>query len=148
MSQAVKNYDSAQVVLIVNGIAIQSGRDEGDFVKVTMKSDAFTSKVGSDGEVARSKSNDERADVEVTTMQTSLSNDALSAMYLADVNVPGGFSVGPFLLKDINGTTLVAAAKCWIRKVADVSFGKETGTRVWNFELAHAKVNVGGSLPA
>ena len=54
---SVKNYDPAQVDVIVAGILIE-GYAAGTFVTVSRNSDTWKLKKGADGEGARAKSND------------------------------------------------------------------------------------------
>jgi hypothetical protein len=51
-----------------------SGYADGTFVQVDPSGDSFAKKVGADGEVARSMSNDNTHTVVITLLQSSLSN--------------------------------------------------------------------------
>lgn len=138
-------YDSNEVQISFAGIPIE-GYADGDFITITHTADAFTTTVGTDGSVARSKTRDNRATIELRLMSTSPTNAALSAVYQADKNASGGAGIGAFLCVDLNGTSLYAAGNCWIRRPPDPSFGREASERVWTLEVDALQDFTGGSL--
>jgi hypothetical protein len=139
---SVKTYDPAQVQVIFAGIPI-TGFADGSFVKVYRHNPMWSTKVGADGEGARAKSNDKSGAVEVTLMQSSSSNDLLSAQ--AKLDELSGDGVGPAMVKDASGTTLHSAESAWIEKPADSEFGKETGDRTWIIQTDNLDMFVGGN---
>jgi len=139
----VKTYDPKKCLVIIGGVPM-SGFGEDTFVAVARDEDAFTKVVGADGEVSRSKSANRAGSLTLTLMQTSLSNDVLSALAAADEL--DGRGVVPVLIKDLTGTTTLFAAHGWIRKVPDVELGKDIGTREWVIDTADMDVFVGGTL--
>jgi hypothetical protein len=141
----VRNYDPKSVVAVFAGIPI-SGYAKGTFINISFNEDAFNLTVGADGEGCRAKTNNESAVIEFTLMQSSSVNDLLSAIHNLDKTSPGGDGIGPFLLKDLFGTTIIAAEKAWIRKMADAGYANEPTDRVWTVETDFAVVNLGGNL--
>ena len=139
---SVKSYNAAEVSIIFAGIPLE-GFADGTFVTAARNNDSFALTVGSDGEGARSKSNDKSGIVTLTLMQSSLSNDLLSAQALLDEL--SGDGIAPLLIKDLSGTTLVAAETAWIRKPSDVEFSKEITTREWIIETNALDIFVGGN---
>jgi len=138
-------YDSNEVQVAFGGVPVE-GYADGDFITITHASDAFSSVVGTDGTVARSKTNDLRADIEIRLMNTSPTNAALSAIYQADRNAPGGAGVGAFLCVDLNGTSLYAAGNAWIKRAPDPVFGREANERVWLLECDALQDFTGGNI--
>lgn len=128
---AVKSYDPAEVQVIIAGIKI-SGFADGTFVTAARKNASFALIVGSDGEGARAKSNDRSATVTVTLLQTSDSNDALSALLNLDELSSDG--VGALMIKDNSGRLLLSAETAWIEKPPDAEFAREITNRVWVIE--------------
>lgn len=128
---AVKTYDPAGLNVIVGG-NIMSGFADGTLVRVERNSDLWTVQVGSDGEGTRSKSNDRSGRITISLMQTSESNDVLSALALVDEQTNAG--AVPIEIKDVNGTSLHIAETAWIVKPADAEYSKEAGPREWVFE--------------
>ncbi len=131
------------MVVTFDGLLL-SGFAPGSRISVKFP-DAFTKQVGSDGEVARSRSNDNTAQVTLTLMQSSFSNDALSAVHNADKAVPFGAGVGPLLIKDLNGTSLFTAPQAWITKAADSEYAQEVGSREWTIDTGDMYAMVGGN---
>jgi hypothetical protein len=138
-----KNYDPGQIVVTFDGNPI-SGFADGTMVKCSRKSDTFTTNVGTQGDVARVRSQDKTGEVVITLQQVSETNDYLSGVLALDEKI--GQSTGPILVKDLNGTTLISATIAWLKKPADTEFGKDLGPREWTFECAELKMLVGGSL--
>ncbi len=142
---ALKTYTSDEVVASLGGIPLNTGRAEGVFIKIKPKSPAFTTKVGADGEVARSRSNDRRHEIEISMMQTSDANILLSALHQLDLNAPNGAGVAGILIQDMSGTSLHTAAECWIIESPEVQYGPEVEMRTWKLEAANMISLVGGN---
>lgn len=130
-----KVYDPDQISIVLSGIPI-SGYADGEFVRIEKESDAFTDVVGTDGEVSRSKTRDDRGTVTFILMQTSDSNILLSALHLLDKNAPGGAGIGALLVRDARGTSLYSSAECWISKEPDVTMDREPTAREWTCRAA------------
>src|SRR5688572_26585332 len=116
---AVKTYDADQITLSIAGIPL-GGYADDEFCTIEMETDAFTDVVGSDGEVSRSKTKDRRATIMVKLMQTSDSNDLLSALMNTDLNAPNGAGVGALLIRDRGGRAIYTSDACWVSKEPDV----------------------------
>lgn len=69
-------------------------------------------------------------------MQSSPLNAALSALRLVDKLGDNGAGVGPFLLADKGGTTILSAEKCWIAAAPKVTMGKTATAREWKVRVA------------
>lgn len=131
---ATKFSDPNAILIYFAGIRIQ-GFADGEFLSYSRMSPGFGDVVGTDGEVARSKSNDFRVKVMVKLLQTSASNLALSAVHNTDLNAPLGAGVGTFLIQDLQGFTYISAAKSWIVKYPDGSMDRTAKSREWEFRL-------------
>ena len=143
----MKIYDSNQGKLIVAGIPIESGRGDagGTFLSIEFLNDAFVDEVSLDGQVTRSKTNDNRATAKVTLMSSSESNDFLSALHTADKLAENGAGVGAFLYEDLNGTTVYAAAECWVVKAPKLDKGQKAVPLEWEIRIANLVEHVGGN---
>lgn len=133
---STKVYDANEVTLVFAGIPIDSGYADGEFIRIAQESDDFTDVVGTDGEVTRSKTNDRRTTISVILMQSSVGNAALSALNNLDRAANNGAGVGPILIADRQGTSVFAAAECWISKPPDVSYDREATAREWTLRAA------------
>ena len=136
MADALKIYDSNQVTIVAMGIPIIGGFDDGEFLTIEQESDDFDAVVGTDGQVTRSKTNNNMATITIKLMQSSDCNSALSALLNLDKAQPNGAGVGPFLVRDRGGTAIYTASKCWISKAPDVSFDRDAVGREWTLQCA------------
>lgn len=140
----MKVYDPTEVTVSFAGIVI-GGYADGEFVRVEQESDDFSDVVGTDGEVSRSKTSDRRATVTFMLMQTSESNDLLSAISNLDRDTPGGAGVGALLIRDRQGRALYRSAEAWIQKPPDVSFDRAPTNREWTIRCAKLERTDGGN---
>lgn len=138
----VKTYDPKDISVIFGGKII-TGFGDGTFVVIERNEQTFNLKVGVDGEGTRAKSNNKSGKITLTLMQSSASNDDLSAFAAADELSNTG--VAACLLKDGNGSTVCAAATAWIQKPANVENAKEVSTRTWVIESDEIDMFVGGN---
>lgn len=139
---AVKTYNPAEVFVTIAGIPIR-GYADGTFVTVARRNPSWNLAVGSDGEGARARSNDNSGTITLTLMQSSDSNQALQQLF--NVDELSGDGVGPFLLVDRSGNTLIDAESCWISSQAEASFGREIENREWTIETDAVNFNLGGN---
>jgi len=143
---ALKIYDADQVAISIAGIPITGGYADGEFCRIERETDAFVDVVGTDGEVTRSKSGDDRATVTILLMQTAESNALLAALHNADKLAANGAGVGPLLIKDLNSdTTLHSSPECWVQSSPSVSYGREAGAREWPIRVSKLIDFVGGN---
>lgn len=139
----VRTYDPKQVI-VTFGTVIVSGYAEGTFIAIAQNGDSFEKKKGADGGVDRVNKNANDYAVTLTLKQTSLTNDALSLLSIADKLTNSGKL--PLIVKDINGTSLFFAEQAWIGKEPDPEDGDSISSREWRFDTGIAKQFIGGSL--
>lgn len=137
-----RTYDPGSIVCSFLGIPI-AGYADGTFVKAERNQDSYTLMVGAGGEAARARARNTSGRVTFTLMQSSPCNDLLSAAQQADELT--GIGVGPLMIKDMNGTTLVMAGNAWIVKPPAVEFGKEITAREWVIECEALTIYSGGT---
>lgn len=141
MSGLTKTYDPKQIVVTFNGVPIV-GFADGTFISVSPSGDRFTKTVGADGEVGRSKSNDNTSEVTITLLQTSLSNDYLNSQMLLDKLTNSG--KGTLQIKDMAGTSVHFWKEAWIKTPPDGEYSKEISERSWVFDTGQADIEVFG----
>ena len=142
MATPALSFDPGACSVVFNGVQLH-GFAPGTFIKAARDEDAFNKQIGADGEVARIRNRNRGGTVEVTLIQTSLSNDVLSAQ--AALDEAGGGGNGSLQLKDGNGSTLITARAAWVKKMADTEWGKELTTRTWVFDTGELVIFVGGN---
>lgn len=141
----VKNYDPKEVSIIIGG-NIATGFADGTYLMVERNNPSWNLNIGSDGEGVRAKSNDKSGRFVLTLQQGSPMNDILSGFYQADELASSGtFSV---LVKDNNGSSLHAAASCWVVQPASAEYAREIGSREWTIETDALETFIGGNFTA
>lgn len=143
-NEKLRTYDAGEVQIIVAGVTVE-GFADGDFITIEDDEDAFSLQIGTDGEGARSKTNNRGGTMTISTLQTSAANTLLSALHNLDRNSPGGAGIGPFLCKDGSGNAIYAAEKSWIQKRPSATFGREAQAREWLVRTNNLKSNDAGN---
>lgn len=138
---AVKTYDPKAQSIIVGSRPLTQFAD--DMMTIEYNEDFYQLNVGIRGHGARAKNANKSAKITLTLMATGEDNDYLMGLAAAD-ELSGNGAV-PFLHKDNRGTTVNAAATCWITKVPQQSYNKEVGTRQWILETDELIAFVGGN---
>ncbi len=139
----LRNYSPDQVVVSWNGITL-TGFADGTFIEVEREVDTFTKKVGSLGDVARTKSLNKSGKITITLMDTHPVNDLLAFEIINDEALGVGY--GAFLMKDLTGDTRVSATEAWCMRVPKVTRAQATGNVVYVFEAAAIFIQHGGSV--
>lgn len=121
---------------------------DDDRGKVTIKpvGERFSFRSGVDGTTTMSedKGKDNHT-AEVELGYGSTANAKLSAFYnLARASGAGTAGVGPFILKDRQGTSLVGTIQAVIVGWPDQERAAEAGTVVWKFFLVQPDIFIGG----
>ena len=138
-------YDSNEVTIAVGGIPVE-GFADGQFLSITRNADLFSTVVGTSGEIARSKANDNAAIIESRLLQTSPSNRTFTTLFQADLNAPGGAGIFGFICTDLNGVSLYTAGNCWVSKPPDITMDREATTRTWQLTADVIRDFTGGNL--
>jgi len=138
-----KTYDLKKVILTVNGIPV-TGFQDGDAVSVEFDSETWTKTVGSDGEVCRSRTNNNTGKVTITLMYSSMVNDAFNAQKVLDRAT--GLGTVSILIKDLSSASTVFVPQAWIQKEPTQTYGKEMGNREWVFDCS-AIEKIDGGIP-
>lgn len=137
------NYCPDNVDVIFKGIPI-IGFAEGTFIEVEREVDTFTKKVGSLGDVARTRSLNKSGKITITLMDGHPVNDALAVVIASDED--DGNSVGSFTLKDRTGLSVCRASDAWCMKVPKLQRAQHTGNVVYVFEAASILIRHSGSV--
>lgn len=140
----LRTYDPNEVSIIFGGIVVE-GFADGTFLSVESNEDAFSLQVGTDGEGTRSRTSNKSGRATFTLMQSSASNQALSALHNLDISTPAGDGIVPLLIKDNSGTSLYAAEKAWIVRQPTSGFGREAESREWIVETDLMIHTIGGN---
>ena len=150
MVWSVAVADADQYVIAVAGNPVSqgagnSGYADGEFLTITQPTASFLTVEGTDGSIARSKSNSRLLDIKLNLLQTNSYNTYLSGLLLSDVNQPNGAGIGSFVVEDLAGTTLVLCTRAWIQKPSDISLDRSAKVRSWPIVGVWDVLLVGGN---
>lgn len=120
------------------------GFADGDAIRTELDEQDFTTKVGLHGDVVVTRNHNPLGMVTLLLQNESPSNDRLSARRTLGRASPAFF--GPFRLQNLNGTTLIAASRCWIEKPPNYGVGKESGSVEWTLRAAFDVYHIGGAV--
>lgn len=144
-SKLTGTWNGAELTVVI-GVTPISGLSDGDSVTASRNNPLYNSRAGNDGAVGRARVTDKRGQVEIRLLQTSEVNDALSALFNLDSLSDEGQFVGPIIVKDLSGTSVISAGQAWLMSTGDVGFESgAVGERVWTFEAADLKFWIGGN---
>lgn len=135
-------YDPKSTIFIVAGV-ICEGFANGSFIKVKRNKEVYTQKVGGHGDVVDVRSVDKTGTITITLLAASNTNDALSALLSADELAPYGTMNIPLMVKDSNGSTIVAGngrIKGW----PEVEVSEDEPHREWVFLVQNLQYFIGG----
>jgi len=139
----VRTLDPNQHIITFGAITM-SAFAEGTYVKITGSGDKFTKRKGADGTIDRKNNQARDYGIELTLMQTSVTNDLLSLALAADMLNNTG--IAEFSIVDLQGTSTFFAAKAWIAKDPDDEGADTLGNRVWRFDTGVAVKHTGGNF--
>lgn len=145
MSGDLKIFDLNRLTIVVAGIPISGGYGDADVIKIERSGPLFTTKMGADGDVTRSKSFNKHAKITLYLMQSSTANALLSAQANLDFASDNGAGVGPLAIADLGGATLYAAPKSWIAEAPSPTFSREAEVREWIVECSDLSWFEGGN---
>ena len=138
----VANYEPSRVIISVGGVNID-GFADGTFISAERTNDTFTKVTGADNRTTRIKQNDFSGTFTFTLLQSSLSNDVLTGFMVLDESTNDG--VVPIIVKDLEGTTLLAAAQAWVRKPPVIEYSKDDSNREWMLDCGDMDIFAGGN---
>lgn len=133
-------YNPKKLLVTFNGVPL-GGFADGTFLNIERTGDSYTKVTGAGGETARAKSNDRSGTTTLTLMQSSPSNDVLSAAMVLDELSDSG--AGALMIKELDGSTVIFSGSAWIRKPPAVVYSKGIENREWVFDMADQDVFVG-----
>jgi hypothetical protein len=149
-SFSIATADADQYTILLAGVALskgagQTGYADGEFCTIKQKKKSFVSVEGTDGSVARGKTNSHLLDIGLMFLQTSSNNAVLSGLLALDENTPGGAGIGTFEVRDQQGTTVVLCEYAWITGPADIILDRTPTARKWEIEAIKSIMLVGGN---
>lgn len=139
---STKTYDPGQISVACGG-NILGGFSEDGVVEVERAEASFTTHVGADGEVSRTRNRNKSGTIKVKLKQTSSSNDVLQSFL--DADEADGSGIFPCTVKDLLGTTKHFGANAWVQGPPTHTLDKEEGTVEWTIAVGDLDMGVGGN---
>lgn len=139
----VRTIDPKLVVVTMGPILI-TGYAPDTFLTIATEDDFFEKVRGADGSVERYAKNVYDAMITLTLLGTSLANELL--MLLHESDKLANLGKVPFLMKDLNGTTLAAFPQAWIKKTPDLEVSSSAVTREWTIDTGPGTVHIGTNI--
>ena len=129
---------------ISNG-AGASGYADGEWFTAKQLATSFTAVEGTDGSIARSKTNRRLCEFSVNLLQTCASNAFLSGLLAMDEALPNGAGIGSLVLMDLSETTLIRCTRVWLVGPPEVSLDRGAKERKWVLQGPKSVYLVGGN---
>lgn len=136
-------YSPDEVSILIAGVVPVEGVVDDTFISVSKSSPAISSTRTPDGMISRVHTEDKTYDISLTLMQSSPTNDVLTALWsLDDITRRGKF---PLFIKDGTGSTFIFSTSAWIEQIPEVTYGTSALVRTWTIKASNCTINVGGN---
>lgn len=141
-----QQYSPKDVVCSWNGIAIE-GFAPDSFLRLQRTSPLVTPVVGAGGEVALTRNADKTGTIEIELMQTSLSNQMLSAIQAKQDNMELEEDISSnFVIYDPSGSVLATGINAWLQELPQIELGRDQNSKTWIFGCE--KLDYTSTIPA
>ena len=141
-----QQYSPKDVVCSWNGIAIE-GFAPDSFLRLQRTSPLITPVVGAGGQVALTRNADKTGTIEIELMQTSLSNQMLSAIQAKQDNMELEEDISSnFVIYDPSGSVLATGINAWMQELPQIELGRDQNSKTWIFGCE--KLEYTSTIPA
>ena len=128
-----QQYSPKDVVCSWNGIAIE-GFAPDSFLRLQRTSPLVTPVVGAGGQVALTRNADKTGTIEIELMQTSLSNQMLSAIQAKQDNMELEEDISSnFVIYDPSCSVLATGINAWLQELPQIELGRDQNSKTWIF---------------
>jgi len=139
----MKHWDPTLFDLVVGGFTIQ-GYADGSMIEWEEDGPRFVVVKGVDGQLTRYKVAGRVSTITSHLMQSSSSNDVLSALHLTDMATDGGGGVVAGLIRDRNGITNMAFPAMFVEGFPKYTASDKVEDIPWKIICCDYLVFVGG----
>lgn len=141
-----QQYSPKDVVCSWNGVAIE-GFAPDSFLRLQRTSPLVTPVVGAGGQVALTRNADKTGTIEIELMQTSLSNQMLSAIQAKQDNMELEEDISSnFVIYDPSGSVLATGINAWLQELPQIELGRDQNSKTWIFGCE--KLDYTSTIPA
>ena len=138
-------YSFGQVSVLYAGINIGGFAEADDAVRIEFNDPLIDMVTGCDGQTVASQILNYSANITLTLLQTSVSNDLFSAeviAYRGNVIIPK-----PIIIRNAGGSDLFTSAACFVGERPAAAYGKRQNNRQWVLKVPNLVSFQGGSRP-
>lgn len=148
--QTTASYAPSEVVVIISqessGFSHQIvGGAEGSFVKIARDSETWMHVTSVDNFATRVHSANDSGKVTLTLLQSSPSNDVLTALYNRDKQLKNSSGLFTITVKDGSGRSLDFAQEAYISTFPERSYDQALSNREWVISATNLQSYVGGN---
>jgi hypothetical protein len=148
--QTTASYAPSEVVVIISqestGFSHQIvGGAEGTFVKVARDSDTWTHVTSVDNFATRVHSANDSGKITLTLLQSSPSNDVLTAVYNRDKQMKNSSGLFTITVKDGSGRSVDFAQEAYISSFPERDYDQTLSNREWVISCTNLQSYVGGN---
>lgn len=140
---ALNFYDPNQVQLAI-GANVIGGFAAGSMIEFEPAAELFNEVVGTKGDVSIARIYNPLGTLKVKLLQTSASNDDLSALVLASSTASASTVAAALTLSDMSGTTRISGT-AWVKKRPTVSLSDTDEVREWTITVKVDTYTIGGN---
>lgn len=135
-------YNPECFILLIGGVEVD-GFSDGAAIKIQRAVEVYKLKSGIKGDVVEIKNPNKTGTMKLSIFSTSPTNQAFSALLIADENVTNGTKRLPILLRHTNGPTAVTAM-ARISKWPELQVDADEKAIEWEFSLTDLRINIAG----
>lgn len=141
MAARLESTYSPQDVIVSVGPVILTGFSDGDAVTARASDDVSTMRTGLDGGVARTINASHTGEFEFRLLQAAGANTQLTEIFNTNDLSNRGRAVVPVSIVHVSGAEVAVATEAWLKTMPEMTFGKETGERVWVLSCADLRMS-------
>lgn len=150
MTQQLATYAPDEVVVIISqkssGLSEKvMGFMEDSFITIARMNESWTHTTGADNLATRTYSANSSGTITLSIMQSSNSNDVLTALWERDNNLKNNKGLFSITVKDASGRSVYYSPEAYIGKIPDSAFGSGVSGRDWVVNCTNLKHYIGGN---
>lgn len=138
MANQVGTYKVKSLICVIGGVIVDGWADN-DYITVKYDQPRTQTREGADGGVGIAVTESRLGTIEITLLQTSTVNDALTALF-SDAS-----RRYPFTLSDGSGSSVFTSSDAWIQDTPEANFGTDIKDRRWVLRAANLSAFFGGN---
>lgn len=150
MAERLASYVPDEVVIIITHDASGTshrvvGYMQDSFVTIARAEDSWTHETSADGKATRINNANDSGTIVIDIMQSSASNDYLTALYNYDKQYKNNKGVFSIIVKDGSGRSMDRSDEAYISTYPERVYGNGINGRTWTISCTQMESYVGGN---